>query len=120
MNTLFYDGNCPVCIKNKRILQKYDTHQTLQFVDIHDTEAIQRFPEIDTNRAAGKIHLIDHKGQLKVGMDALRAAYALVDRGYWLNWTNWPIIRPIADQLYVLVARNRQRISHWLQLKKDT
>ncbi|OUX37024.1 MAG: hypothetical protein CBE26_04155 [Kiritimatiellaceae bacterium TMED266] len=120
MNTLFYDGSCPVCIKNKRILERYNTHNTLQFIDIHDTESIRKFPEIDPRQATGKIHLVDHNGQLKVGMEALRAAYAVVDRGYWLTWTNWPLIRPMADQFYLLIAKNRQRISRWLHLNSHT
>ena len=58
-----------------------------------------------------RMHAIDADGRTLVGMDAVRAAYALAGLGWLVAPTGWPGVRPLFDRFYAWVARNRYRLS---------
>ncbi|WP_241902410.1 DCC1-like thiol-disulfide oxidoreductase family protein [Vibrio breoganii] len=44
--TLFYDGTCPLCVKEMTSLKKHDTSNQLLLVDIH-AQHFTDYPYID-------------------------------------------------------------------------
>ena len=115
--TLFYDGACPICLKNRRILMHYDTNNSIRFIDIHDTVALKNYPQLSTEQAVGKMNVLLSSGVWLNGLDAVHAAYQAVGLSSWVAWTRWPILKPFANRLYTFIADNRMKISRWLQLR---
>ena len=107
MNVI-YDGRCGFCIRSLRVVRALDRRRLLHFLDAHQPETIDRFP------------------QLK-GLDLSDAMYVIVDgepphRGFfafrrilWTNPTMWPLIPvfyfPLASvigpKVYEWIAKNR-------------
>ncbi|AEX23591.1 thiol-disulfide oxidoreductase DCC family protein [Vibrio sp. EJY3] len=111
--TIFYDGTCPLCAKEMRALTKRDTHQHIRIVDIY-SEAFSAYPQIDAAKANTILHALDDCGNLMLGLDVTYRAWQLVGRGWLYAPLRWPLIRPVADWLYIKFANNRYRISYWL------
>ncbi|WMN89464.1 DUF393 domain-containing protein [Vibrio parahaemolyticus] len=111
--TIFYDGTCPLCAKEMRALTKRDTHQHIRIVDIY-SEAFSAYPQIDAAKANTILHALDDSGNLLLGLDVTYRAWQLVGRGWLYAPLRWPLIRPVADWLYIKFANNRYRISYWL------
>lgn len=115
--TLFYDGHCPLCVKEMTALKKHDNYDVIQLVDIF-SEAFLDYPEVDQASASERLHAYDDKGQLLLGLDVTYHAWRLVGRGHWYAFTRWPVLRPICDWVYLKFARNRYTISGLLTGKK--
>ena len=114
---LFYDGNCPICQRNRKILKKYDKKNNIEFIDIHNTSRIEEFKFLNKESAQGKIHALTSNGNLLSGVDAIHAAYTSVGLYFWVFWIKWPIFNYIAKIMYKYIAKNRLRISRWLNIK---
>lgn len=118
MVTLFYDGQCPLCMKEIDLLQHYNTEQRLQLVDIHSEAFESLYPQIDKHAADRLLHAIGHNGQLLTGLDANVAVWQAVGKHRWLKALRWPVIRWFADHGYLLFAKHRHKISYWLTGQK--
>ncbi|MCO7190686.1 MULTISPECIES: DUF393 domain-containing protein [unclassified Pseudoalteromonas] len=111
--TIFYDGTCPLCVKEMTALTKRDKAQRIKTVDIFSDE-FARYPGIDPEKANTVLHALDAKGNLLLGLDVTHQAWRLVGMGWLYAPLRWPVIKPIADKFYLLFAKNRYRISYWL------
>ncbi|WP_046006561.1 thiol-disulfide oxidoreductase DCC family protein [Pseudoalteromonas rubra] len=111
--TIFYDGSCPLCVKEMTALTKRDKAQRIKTVDILSDE-FARYPGIDPEKANTVLHALDAKGNLLLGLDVTHLAWRLVGMGWLYAPLRWPVIKPIADKFYLLFAKNRYRISYWL------
>lgn len=114
MVTLFYDGHCPLCMKEISVLQRYNTAQQLTLVDIHSDEFETLYPQINKEAADRLLHAILNNGQLVTGLDANVAVWQAVGKHKWLRVLRWPFIRWFADRGYLLFAKHRHKISYWL------
>lgn len=110
---IFFDGRCPLCAREMNQLKRLDSGNRLDLQDIHATDFRQRFPHIDPLAADRILHGETSEGQLLLGLDVTCRAWQLVGRGRWFMWMRWPLIKPVADQSYLLFARHRHRISRW-------
>ncbi len=111
--TIFYDGTCPLCAKEMRALEKKDTHKQIRTVDIY-SDTFSGYPQIDPTKANTILHALDHNDKLLLGLDVTYRAWQLVGRGWLYAPLRWPLIRLVADWLYLRFANNRYRISYWL------
>ena len=112
--TLFFDGYCPLCVKEMAHLRAADHHQRLLLVDIQQPDFAERYPHIDAAAASRILHAETASGELLLGLDVTYRAWSLVGRGFWFAPLRWPVIRWFADKAYLWFARNRYRISGWL------
>ncbi|REL30490.1 thiol-disulfide oxidoreductase DCC family protein [Thalassotalea euphylliae] len=108
--TLFFDGNCSLCVAEINALAKRNTKQLIQFEDLHQANFAVHFPDIDSQEAMKIIH-----GKLgsKVitGIDVNYHAWRLVGKEFWVKPLAWPLTRPLAKLGYRLFAANRHSIS---------
>ena len=111
--TLFYDGTCPLCVNEINHLKRLDQRQRIAFEDIHAEDFTRRYPDVDREEASA-ILLGDVHGQRIRGLDVTHRAWSLVGRGWLTAPLRWPLIRPIADRVYLWFAPRRYRISGWL------
>ena len=89
---------------------RFDRANRIEFLDVNDPAALQRFPQVDRDEALRWMQAVDSKGNVFSGSDA----WARI--GGWLpGWklVAWlllvPGIRWLAGKIYAWVARNRYR-----------
>lgn len=112
--TLFYDGFCPLCVREMAQLRQIDKQGALQLVDIQLAESQALYPQIDFSEASRILLALTADGRLLRGLDSTHAAWSAVGLGYRTAWLRWPVIRWFADKAYLYFAANRYRISYWL------
>jgi len=112
--TIFYDGGCPLCLKEMRHLFKADINNQILFVDINDSGFQSNYPSVDRDQANRILHGWLPDGTVLLGLDVTCKAWSLVGKGHWLSILRWPFIKPIADLTYLVFAKYRNSISWWL------
>ncbi len=103
-NTLYYDGQCPLC--TREIAKLRDISEGLDLRDIHDVDD-RGLPDRDT--LLRELHYRDADGNLVVGLDANVAAWQHTRWGWLWRVLQWPLVRPLAEQAYSRWARQRYR-----------
>lgn len=110
---VFYDGDCPLCLKEIRMLQWLDrTNHRIQFTDI----AAEGFDAEGTTGLSyedlmAEIYGRLPSGELVTGMEVFRQLYGAVGLGLLFAPTAWGPLRPMFDSIYSFFARNRLRIT---------
>jgi predicted DCC family thiol-disulfide oxidoreductase YuxK len=107
--SLLYDGECPLCSREVRWLERLNRRGRLRFEDI-------AAPGFDASRYGttydalmARIHGVLPDGRLVRDVEVFRRAYAAVGLGWLLAPTGWRWLRPLADGAYSAFARNRLR-----------
>jgi predicted DCC family thiol-disulfide oxidoreductase YuxK len=108
---LLYDGECPLCLREVRMMEKLNRKGRLVLEDI-------AAPDFDASRYGrtfeelmGSIHGVLPDGRIVTGMEVFRRAYAAVGLGALVAPTGWPGLKPAFDRLYTVFARNRLRLT---------
>ena len=112
--TLFYDGFCPLCVTEMTKLRKLDQHQRLLLVDVQQQNALAPYPQISKQAALTRLHALNQHQIVITGLDVTHAAWSLVGRGWLTAPLRWPVIRWVADVVYLGFARHRYTISRLL------
>ena len=111
--TLLFDGGCPLCLREVKILRRRDGGQgRLAFVDV-DNPAYDpaRYGGITYSDAMGRMHALRDDGGVIRDVEVFRQAYGLVGLGWLYAPTRWPLLRPLVDALYGLWARWRLAVT---------
>lgn len=113
---IFYDGGCPLCVKEMRHLKKLDERNHIQFENINEADFAERFPHVNVNvdDANAYLHGQLADGRMIYGLDVTHAAWREVGKGWLIAPLRWPGIRWLADKIYLGFARHRNRISRLL------
>ena len=106
---LLYDGACPLCLREVNFLRKRDAGRGLvAFVDIADDNYTpEEHGDIDFETAMGRIHAVLPDGTVIKNIEVFRRTYKVLGIGWIYAATNWPIIRPIVNQIYDVWADYR-------------
>lgn len=108
---MFYDGACPLCLRESRLLQKMDRQDKIRFINIAAADF--------SASAVGKTHyelMSEMHGRLPdgtwvTGVEAFRQFYSAVGFGWLMKLTRLPGIRQLLDAGYRLFARYRLQIT---------
>lgn len=103
-NTLYYDGQCPLCSAEMQKLQNHSNGQ-LQLQDIHLLKDDSDLP--DKQALLTVLHLRNSEGEFLMGLDANVAAWQHTRFGFLLAWLRWPLIGSVADLIYNHWAKRR-------------
>ena len=112
--TIYYDGHCPLCMKEMQLLKRHDNKKLINFVDLHNEVFSKHHPHINTSEAIRILHGQLNTGELLLGLDVTCKAWSLVGKHKWLAILRWPLIRTIADVFYRVFARYRNKVSYLL------
>lgn len=105
-DTLFYDGQCPFCIREVRLLTRI-ADDGLQLTDLH---AVPDNPGEPTRLARLKnLHLRTCEGEWLTGVDANVRAWSHTRWGFLFRVLRWPLVGSLADASYRYWARKRYR-----------
>ena len=111
---IFYDGGCPLCVKEMRHLKRLDKEGRIQFESVNEPDFSQRYPQVEVAKANQYLHGQVSSGDMIYGLDVTHEAWSLVGKGWMIAPLRWPVIRWFADKTYLFFARNRNRISKLL------
>ncbi|AUI87547.1 redox protein [Vibrio azureus] len=111
--TIFYDGTCPLCVKEMQSLLRRDREKQIVTIDINSDDFIH-YPFIDRQQANTILHALTSQGELLLGLDAAHKAWQLVGRGWLYAPLRWKFVKPVADWFYLRFAQNRYKISFLL------
>ncbi|MEX1665137.1 thiol-disulfide oxidoreductase DCC family protein [Zhongshania arctica] len=109
--TFFYDGQCPLCMKEIRMLNRWNTSASVAFVNLLSTEAMIAFPEVDIDDAQKSLLAFTSDGATLRGVDATYAVWAALGKGHWMAPLNWRWLRPITLLAYRVFARYRHQLA---------
>ena len=101
--TVFYDGACSVCVRDRRWYEKLEgkTEDSVEWLDITGRDEELREQGIDPNQALRELHVKDSQGQVHREMAAyilLMARVPLLKPIAWL--IGLPVIRPTLAWFY--------------------
>ena len=109
---VFYDGDCPLCSREVRFLERRDRGRGRIWLDDISRPGFDP-SEMGLDRATlmARIHGALPDGTIVEGMEVFRRAYAAAGLGWILAPTRWPGLRALADLGYRVFARNRLRLT---------
>ena len=111
-DTLYYDGQCPLCSKEITQLKKKQ-RGGLAFQDIHQ---INESAQAAQNTAASlpnkntllqTLHLHTANGQWLLGPAATVAAWQHTHWGWLFRPLNWAVLAPVVNKVYTYWAKKR-------------
>ncbi|MBO9490903.1 DUF393 domain-containing protein [Endozoicomonas sp. G2_1] len=108
--TIFYDGQCPICLAEMKHLKALDDQNLLDLQDLHQTAFAEKFPQVDPEKAMAVLHG-RYQGQAIYGLDVTYHAWRAVGKGTWVAILRWPVVRSLADLVYLFFAKHRHRLS---------
>lgn len=114
--TIFYDGNCPLCLAEMQHLKKYDSRNQIVLINIHQDDFTAQYPDITFENAMKILHAT-YQDRLLLGLEVTHRAWTTVGKGIWVAPLNWPIIKNIAHLVYLFFAQYRHQISYFLAPK---
>jgi predicted DCC family thiol-disulfide oxidoreductase YuxK len=115
---IFFDGGCPLCVKEMRHLRELDKKRLIQFENVNEPNFGERYPQVEVAKANQYLHGQISSGEMIYGLDVTYVAWSLVGKGWMIAPLRWPVIRWFSDKTYLFFARNRNRISKLLTGKE--
>ena len=108
---VFFDGDCPLCMKEIRFLQRRDKNHLIGFTDIAEPgfDASQYGMTHDDFMDKIRGRLSD--GTLIEGVEVFRRLYTAIGLGFLVSITRIPGISHALDLGYRLFAKNRLRLT---------
>jgi predicted DCC family thiol-disulfide oxidoreductase YuxK len=104
---VFYDGDCPLCVREISFLKRLDKRQQIRFTDI----AAKSFESSDYGISQETLMSVIHgrlpDGTWIRGVEVFRRLYAAVGLGSIVWMTRLPVVSRLLDGGYKLFARNR-------------
>lgn len=108
---VFYDGDCPLCVREIRMLQWLDRKGRITFTDIAAPSFDERTVGLDWDTLMARIHGRLPDGTLVEGVEVFRQLYAAVGLGPLVALTRLPGLSHLAELGYRLFAKNRLRLT---------
>lgn len=108
---LFYDGACPLCMREIHMLRRRDNHKRIRFTDI----AAPDFDATTVGRTwqslMTKIHGRLPDGTILVGVDVFRRIYTALGFTKLVAFTRLPVVSQLLELGYRIFAKNRLRLT---------
>jgi predicted DCC family thiol-disulfide oxidoreductase YuxK len=108
---VFFDGDCPLCVREIGWLRRRDRAGRVRFTDIAAPEFDAAAHGVEHATLMAQIHARTADGQWVTGVDVFRGLYTAVGFGPVVAITRWPIVAPLLNVAYAWFARNRLRLT---------
>jgi len=104
---VFYDGDCPLCIREINMLRNMDKHHRIKFTDISSPEFNITCVNLTMQMLMDRIHGRLPDGTLIEGVEVFRQLYSAVGFTWIVKLTRIPGISHLLDWGYRIFAKNR-------------
>lgn len=108
---VFFDGECPLCVREINLLRRMDRRERLVFTDIADPAFEPWSIGRSRDQLMARIHGRGADGVLVEGVEVFRRLYAAVGFGPLVALSRWRPVAALLDGSYGWFARNRLRIT---------
>jgi predicted DCC family thiol-disulfide oxidoreductase YuxK len=108
---VFYDGECPLCLREIRMLQRLDHLRRIQFTSITDPHFDASLLGRTHDQLMSEIHGRLPDGSIITGVEVFRKMYGAVGYRWMAALSRLPGIRQALDLGYRIFARNRLRLT---------
>lgn len=106
---VFFDGDCPLCLREIRMLRRKDRHGRIAFTDIAAPGFDAAALGTDQATLMARIHGRLPDGTWIEGVEVFRRLYAAVGFGWLVALTRVPGLSHLCRLGYHVFARNRLR-----------
>lgn len=112
MHLVLYDGDCPLCIFQSRVLGWLDWFNVLSLVPLSDPRAKEAAPQIEREDLIEAIHCIAKNGRIYRGARCIRFVGMRLPLLVPVALFLWlPGVIYIAEIVYKVISRNRLVLS---------
>jgi len=108
---VFFDGDCPLCMREIRMLRKRDHAQRIQFTDIAAPDFDARLYGVTRAELMAKIRGRLADGTWIEGVEVFRQLWGAVGFRRLVALSRLPLVSHVLRGLYHLFARNRLRLT---------
>jgi predicted DCC family thiol-disulfide oxidoreductase YuxK len=108
---LVYDADCPLCVRFKQGLERWDVDKRVCYVPLTHVEVFVTYPQLDPEKCRAVVHYIREDGTVLVGGEVvteLLKHYPGVSKLAWL--LDSEVGRKTADFFYQKVEAVRQKM----------
>src|SRR5260370_37415108 len=67
---VLFDGSCNLCRASAARVRRLDRANRLEFLDVNDPAALERFPQVNREEALVWMQVVDLNGKVSSGSDA--------------------------------------------------
>ena len=119
---VYYNSACPVCdagIKTqRRKLEDGDGGADVDWIDVHADNAAADEVGADLEFVRERLHVVDERGEVRVGSEAFTALWAITPKQAWLaRVSRLPLVRILFRWAYnafaALLYRRNRRQRRW-------
>lgn len=108
---VFYDGDCPLCMREMGMLKKLDKRNCIQFTNIAARDFDRERLGIEWSKLMERMHARLPDGTIVTGVEAFRRLYAAVGFGPLVWLSRAPGLTHLLDFGYEKFAKNRLRLT---------
>ena len=108
---VLYDGDCPLCDREVKMLPRLDRKQRIRFTNIATPEFEAGDYGLTQDELMAEIHARLPDGSWIRGAEVFRRIYSALGRGPVVRLTRLPVVSSLLDGVYRLFARNRLRLT---------
>ena len=108
---MFYDGDCPLCMRETRMLSRMDRSHRILFTNIASPEFDASSLGKTQDELMAEMHGRLPDGTWVTGVEVFRRLYTAVGFGSAVWFTRLPIITQILNLGYRVYAKNRLRLT---------
>ena len=106
--TVFYDGVCPLCVREVSRWREAPFSCDVEWFDITGQDEKLREKGIDPRAALLELHTLTDDGQVRTSIDSYGLLLSQLKRWRWLGWLMLlPVIRPMLKWTYDWMTRVR-------------
>jgi len=110
--TVLYDGDCPMCTFQMRLLTWLDWFDRIEFLPIKDPQAAVIAPDLTRGDLMEAIHCITSTGKVHRGARCIRFLGMRLPLLVPLSLFLWiPGVIWVAEKIYMWISRNRLLLS---------
>ena len=107
----FFDGECPLCLKEVQLLRRLDRKERIRWTDIASPDFDARSQGKTHEELMAKMHGRLPDGTWIEGVEVFRRLYSAVGLGPLVALSRIPGISHLADLGYRVFAKNRLRLT---------
>jgi predicted DCC family thiol-disulfide oxidoreductase YuxK len=111
--TLYFDGDCPLCAREIKVLRRHAAESRLLFVDINSAEFDAKALGFTLEHMQATLHACFADGRWVSGLDATLWSWRAAGLGFWAQPLSWRALRPLLALCYRLFCRLRPHLA-WL------
>lgn len=111
--TLYFDGECPLCAREIKLLRARSKADRLHFVDLSDEAFDASTVGFTHAQMVSSLHARFSDGTWVKGLDATLWSWRAAGLGIWAAPLSWRLTRPLFDKGYRLFCRWRPHLA-WL------